>query len=85
MPGCLPVARTFRKWCIPPGESYRALVKGICRDCKGCVPYLAVTPHGVLPKDSHEIPPPYGGVHKLMILLRDLVKEPIQKIFAGAY
>ena len=25
-------------------------------------------------------PPPYGGVHKLMILLRDLVKKQIPKI-----
>ena len=36
---------------------------------------MAVTPHGVLPRDSHEIPPTIGGVHNLMILLRDLVME----------
>ena len=40
---------------------------------------MAVTPHGVLPRDSHEISPTIGGVHKLMILLRDLLKEKIQK------
>ena len=37
--------------------------------------------HGVLPRDSHEISPTIGGVHKLMILLRDLVKEVLLKIF----
>ena len=42
---------------------------------------MAVTPHGVLPRDSHEISPTIGGVHKLMILLRDLVKERLQNIF----
>ena len=42
---------------------------------------MAVTPHGVLPRDSHEISPTIGGVHKLMILLRDLFEEKIQKIF----
>ena len=26
-------------------------------------------------------PPPYGGVHKLMILLRELVKDVLRKIF----
>ena len=43
--------------------------------------WVAVTPHGVLPRDSHEISPTIGGVHKLMILLRDLVKENLQNIF----
>ena len=37
--------------------------------------------HGVSPRDSHEISPIIGGVHKLMILLRDLVEEIVQKIF----
>ena len=44
-------------------------------------PPSAVTPHGVLPRDSHEISPTIGGVHKLMILLRDLVKDNLQRIF----
>ena len=35
--------------------------------------------HGVSPRDSHEISPTIGGVHKLMILLRDLVMENLQK------
>ena len=43
--------------------------------------FVAVTPHGVSPRDSHEFSPTIGGVHKLMILLRDLLKEQIQKIF----
>ena len=42
---------------------------------------MAVTLHGVLPRDSHEISPTIGGVHKLMILLRDLAKETLQNIF----
>ena len=42
---------------------------------------MAVTPHGVSPRDSHEISPTIGGVHKLMVLLRDLVKEKYKKIF----
>ena len=43
---------------------------------------MAVTPHRVLPRDSHEISPTIrGGVHKLIILLRDLVKETIHKLF----
>ena len=42
---------------------------------------MAVTPHGVLPRDSHEISPTIGGVHELMILLRDLLKEQLQHIF----
>ena len=41
---------------------------------------MAVTPHGVLPRDSHDIPPTIGGVHKLLILLEDLVEEFLQKI-----
>ena len=45
---------------------------------------VAVTPHGVLPRDSHEIAPHHsGGVHKLMILLRDLLKEQLQKNIFG--
>ena len=43
--------------------------------------WVAATPHGVLPRDSHEISPTIVGVHKLMILLRDLVKEQLQNIF----
>ena len=44
--------------------------------------WVAVTPHGVLPRDSHEISPTIGGgVHKLMILLRDLAKENLQNTF----
>ena len=35
---------------------------------------------GVSPRDSHEISRTIGGVHKLMISLRDLVKEKIRKI-----
>ena len=42
---------------------------------------MAVTPHGVLPRDSHEIPPTIGGVHKLLILLEDLLEDFLQKIF----
>ena len=42
---------------------------------------MAVTPHGFLPRDSHEISPTIGGVHKLLILLRDLVKENLQNMF----
>ena len=43
---------------------------------------MAVTPHGVLPRDSHEIPPTIGGgVHKLLILLEDLLKGKLQNIF----
>ena len=43
--------------------------------------WVAVTPHGVLPRDSHEISPTIGGVHKLMILLRDVLNEKLQKTF----
>ena len=32
---------------------------------------------GILTKWS----PPYGGVHKIQILIRDLLKEILQKIF----
>ena len=42
---------------------------------------MAVTPHGVLHRDSHEIAPTIGGVHKLMILLRNVLNEKLQKIF----
>ena len=38
-------------------------------------------PHAVLPRDSHEISLTIGGVHKLMILLRDLLNEQIHNIF----
>ena len=41
--------------------------------------YFGRHSHGVSPRDSHEIS--IGGVHKLMILLRDLVKENLQNIF----
>ena len=44
-------------------------------------PLTRLGPHGVLPRDSHEISPTIGGVHKLKILLRDLVKEMLQNIF----
>ena len=37
--------------------------------------------HGVLYRDSHSIVPSKGGVHKLMILLRDLPKEFLRKFF----
>ena len=52
---------------------------GVCSYDEGAG--VAVTPHGFLPRDSHEISPTIGGVHKLMILLRDLVKEQMQQIF----
>ena len=42
---------------------------------------MAVTPHGVLPRDSHEFSPTIGGVHKLLILLEDLLEDNLQKIF----
>ena len=42
---------------------------------------MDVTPHGVLPRDSHEISLTVGEVHNLLILLRDLVKENLQTIF----
>ena len=45
---------------------------------------MAVTPHGVVLRDYHEISPTIGGVHKLMILLRDLLKEDLQNIFGEA-
>ena len=36
---------------------------------------------GFLLGNSHEISPTMGGVHKFMILLRDLVKDISQTIF----
>ena len=42
---------------------------------------MVPTPHGVLYRDSHKIVPTKGGVHKLMILLRDLPKDFLRKFF----
>ena len=54
-------------------ERFRTRLENTCNNCPS---------HGVSPRDSHEISPAMGGgVHKLMLSLRDLSKETLQKVF----
>ena len=40
---------------------------------------VVAIPHGVLLRDSHYMVPTLGGVHKIQILIKDLLKECLQK------
>ena len=42
---------------------------------------VVATPHGVLPRDSHEISPTIGGVHKLQILIREKYEDFLRNFF----